>query len=140
VTENAHNSQNDWLSPHGQDGRDTPEVLHEACIRQGAYLPHWTRAGAIYTVAFRLADSLPQSVLKSWLDEREDILRTAHQMKRPLSTNEKEKLRFLFSERVDKYLDAGHGVCWLGPIESPVSLPTRLCTFTSNATVYWHGA
>src|SRR5256885_3181167 len=40
-------------------------------IRQGAYLPHWTREGAIYTVNFRLIDSLPQHVLKGWTTERD---------------------------------------------------------------------
>lgn len=36
-------------------------------IRQGAYLPHWTRAGAIYSVTYRLADSLPKEVVETWI-------------------------------------------------------------------------
>ena len=48
----------------------TPESerLH---IRQGAYLPHWTMNGSVYAVTFRLADSLPQQVLKTWIAERD---------------------------------------------------------------------
>jgi len=49
---------------------------HGIKIRQGAYLPHWTREGAIYAVTFRLADSLPKSVVQSWEFERLDIVRT----------------------------------------------------------------
>ncbi|MDR0352378.1 MAG: transposase, partial [Opitutaceae bacterium] len=82
-------------------------------IRQGAYLPHWTRDGAIYAVTFRLADSLPQSVLKTWLLEREDIMQTAAQQCRPLTACELERLDQLHSEKVEAYLDAGAGECHL---------------------------
>ena len=81
--------------------------------RQGAYLPHWTRDGATYAVAFRLGDSLPHPVLEAWLFERRDIIRTARQMGRPLSKHEEDRLQQLHSERVETYLDAGHGGCWL---------------------------
>ena len=54
---------------HGRDGHATGGIR----IRQGAYLPHWTREGGIYFVTFRLADSLPQAVVKAWKAEREDI-------------------------------------------------------------------
>ena len=42
---------------HGRDGHATEAPAIR--IRQGAYLPHWTREGGIYFVTFRLADSLP---------------------------------------------------------------------------------
>lgn len=82
-------------------------------IRQGAYLPHWTKERSIYSVTFRLADSLPADVLKSWTAEREQIVSNAEAMKRPLTDHEAKRLRNLYSERVEKYLDAGHGACWL---------------------------
>jgi valyl-tRNA synthetase len=82
-------------------------------IRQGAYLPHWTREGATYAVNFRLADSLPQGVLDSWRAEREDILKRAQQQGRELTRQEEHDLADLFSQRVDSYLDAGHGACYL---------------------------
>ena len=85
----------------------------EVKIRRGAYLPHWTREGAIYAVRFRLADSLPKAVLESWKFERQDIIRTATQMGRPLTEHEKERLDQLFSQKVEKYLDQGSGKCWL---------------------------
>jgi len=82
-------------------------------IRYGAYLPHWTKEGAIYAVNFRLADSLPQHVLESWKFERDNIIRTAHRVGRSLSSTETAELRRLFSKKVEAYLDAGTGKCWL---------------------------
>ena len=81
--------------------------------RHGAYLPHWTRDGAWYAVTFRLWDSLPQRVIESWLFERKNIVKTAEQMKRPLSDHEERKLAHLYSEKVERYLDAGHGSCYM---------------------------
>jgi REP element-mobilizing transposase RayT len=81
--------------------------------RHGAYLPHWTRDGAWYAVTFRLWDSLPQHVIESWLFERKNIVKTAEQMKRPLSEHEERRLAHLYSERVERYLDTGHGACFM---------------------------
>ncbi|MEN8255338.1 MAG: transposase, partial [Verrucomicrobiota bacterium] len=87
--------------------------LAEFHVRQGAHLPHWTREGGVYAVAFRLADSLPQPVLVSWKTERDNIVRNAEQQKRPLSVAEENRLRQLYSKKVESYLDAGHGECGL---------------------------
>ena len=93
----------------------TPMARDAAAItkREGAYLPHWTRDGATYAITFRMGDSLPQPVLEAWLLERRNIVRTAQQMGRPLSEHEEKRLRELHSDRVETYLDAGHGACWL---------------------------
>jgi REP element-mobilizing transposase RayT len=56
---------------------------------------------------------LPKSIVKSWEFERLDIVRTAQQMNRPLSLAEETRLDKLFSEKVEKYLDAGAGACWM---------------------------
>jgi Rad3-related DNA helicase/REP element-mobilizing transposase RayT len=82
-------------------------------IRKGAYLPHWTRAGGIYALTFRLADSLPKSVLDQWETDREQLLQLAKLENRPLSPDEFNRLDELHSETVEKFLDAGHGACWL---------------------------
>lgn len=95
------------VSLHGQDAHATVQ------IRYGAYLPHWTREGAIYAVCFRLSDSLPEPVVEAWKFEREDIIKTARQMNRPLSTQEQNRLAELFSKRVEKFLDEGRGKCWM---------------------------
>jgi REP element-mobilizing transposase RayT len=93
--------------------KPTPSTPEDLKIRQGAHLPHWTRAGGIYSVTFRLEDSLPKQVLDSWENERRDILETARQMNRPVSNSELDRLHELYSEKVDKFLDAGQGACWL---------------------------
>jgi REP element-mobilizing transposase RayT len=87
---------------HGQDGRATVR------IRQGAYLPHWTRDGGFYAVVFRLHDSLPAHVLVEWKVERDRLLK-----KRSLTVADEQQLHRLFSDRVEKHLDAGYGDCWM---------------------------
>jgi len=89
------------------------EVDPKLKIRRGAYLPHWTREGATYAVTFRLGDSLPKAVAESWRFQRQDILRTAEQIGRPLTQHEEKRLDELFSERVDRFLDQGSGKCRL---------------------------
>jgi len=81
--------------------------------RHGANLPHWTREGATYAVTFRLADSLPAAVLCQWEAERDDIIRRAAAIGRPLSGHETDRLHELHSERVEQWLDLGHGACVL---------------------------
>ena len=81
--------------------------------RHGAYLPHWTRDRAWYAVTFRLWDSLPKHIIESWLFERKNILKTAEQMKRALTDSEERRLAHLYSEKVERYLDAGHGSCFM---------------------------
>ena len=81
--------------------------------RRGAYLPHWTRDGAWYAVTFRLWDSIPADVLNSWRFEQKNIIKTAEQMKRPLTEKEKQRLAYLQSERIERYLDAGVGSCYM---------------------------
>jgi len=88
---------------------DPPDII----MRHGAYLPHWTRERATYAVTFRLADSLPQNVLTEWIQEREEIVAVAAKQGRLLSVSEELRLRTLHSEKVEAYLDAGHGACHL---------------------------
>jgi REP element-mobilizing transposase RayT len=76
-------------------------------------LPHLKREGASYFVTFRLAGTLPKDVLVKLKAEREAIIAEAQAAKRPLTWHEQEALFRWYSMRVDKYLDAGHGDCWL---------------------------
>ncbi len=78
-----------------------------------AYLPHWTRERGIYNICFRLADSLPASILQGWEAERRSIVENAQNAGRELTDSEERRLRDLYSDRVEKYLDAGSGECWL---------------------------
>ena len=81
--------------------------------RHGANLPHWTREGATYSVTFRLSDSLPADVVHRWVLERDVIVRRAAAAARPLSVVELRRLDELHSERVEGFLDAGSGECYM---------------------------
>lgn len=76
-------------------------------------LPHLKKEGGTYFVTFRQAGTLPKEVLLRFKQERDAILQQAMAAKRPLTWHEQEELFRWYSSRVDKYLDAGHGVCYL---------------------------
>lgn len=76
-------------------------------------LPHLKREGGTYFVTFRLAGTLPAELLQRLKREREMIVAAAHAAKRPLTWSEQEELFRWYSVRVDTYLDAGHGDCFL---------------------------
>ena len=82
-------------------------------LRYRGYLPHLELPNSIYFVTFRLAESIPAAVLANWRCERENIIRNAERQKRELSTYEREKLKYLFSNKVEDYLDQHNGTCWL---------------------------
>ena len=82
-------------------------------IRYGTCLPHWTQEHATYAITFRLADALPAKVVGDWESERREIVKRAHRQKRELTDAEQRRLAELFSEKVESYLDVGHGECWL---------------------------
>lgn len=76
-------------------------------------LPHLKREGGTYFVTFREAGTLPREVLAGLKREREAITDQAVAAKRPLTWEEQKELFRWYSERVDRYLDAGHGQCYL---------------------------
>ncbi|MBX3474688.1 MAG: alanine--tRNA ligase [Planctomycetes bacterium] len=81
--------------------------------RQGANLPHWEQSGATYFVTFRLADALPAAVIEQIRAERDDIVNTAARLGRDLSDDELHRLQELQTVKMDQFLNAGHGACWL---------------------------
>ena len=109
-TKEAKTARGMGVSPVNPAAQPPGEAQH---TRHGAYLPHWTKQGAIYAVNFRLADSLPPEVVEAWRTERKHILDVAVQADRPLSRDEEDGLQLLYSERIEASLDAGHGACWL---------------------------
>ncbi|MDB5323130.1 MAG: dinG [Phycisphaerales bacterium] len=91
-----------------------PAPTKERLIKkQGAHLPHWTKSGSVYAITFRLADSMPKHVLAAWRSERDAIIQNAKQQGRALTTTEDQRLRDLFSEKVETFLDNGAGECLL---------------------------
>jgi REP element-mobilizing transposase RayT len=82
-------------------------------IRTRGRLPHWEHEHAIYFVTFRLADSLPKTVLREFELERQRIVAAAKQAGRTLSLSDERRLEALFSEKIQTKLDAGAGRCFL---------------------------
>jgi REP element-mobilizing transposase RayT len=76
-------------------------------------LPHLKKAGVIYFVTFRLADSLPAHEVARLKHERQVILEQARAAKSPLTWHEEEQLLSWYCDKVETLLDAGHGACWL---------------------------
>ena len=75
-------------------------------------MPHWTVERAIYHICFRLSDSVPVEKQREWEEERK-----AFAAKRkagvPLSEDDVKRLRYLYSEKIEQYLDSGYGSCLL---------------------------
>jgi REP element-mobilizing transposase RayT len=89
-----------------------PDRLTDGLHSRGA-LPHLKQEGASYFVTFRLTGTLPREVLLRLKQERESLLRQAETANRPLTWHEQKELFHWYAERVDAYLDAGNGDCWL---------------------------
>ena len=82
-------------------------------IRKRGRLPHWERKNGTYFVTWRLADALPEEARNRILHERDDIVREAEQQGRELTDAEKMRLTRLHTERIEEWLNAGHGACHL---------------------------
>jgi type I restriction enzyme R subunit len=74
-------------------------------------LPHWEQGSVWYFVTFRLADSLPQSVVEALKAEREQWKQT-HDIDN-LTREELAEYHRLFSDRYETLLNAGSGSCVL---------------------------
>jgi REP element-mobilizing transposase RayT len=99
-------------------------------------LPHWNQPGCTYFVTFRLADSLPESVLIPWRKERDQWLKTqglhsAVDLARLTSDVQREFHR-LFSRRMHEFLDAGSGACVLREAELSRIVATSLLFFDGH--------
>jgi len=89
--------------------RATRSRFGSVTIRDRGRLPHWEKEGSIYFVTFRLGDSLPTEILDRIQSERLSIQKTATQLGRDLSADEKKKLKTLSTAEIERYLDAGTG-------------------------------
>jgi REP element-mobilizing transposase RayT len=88
-------------------------LRYQVAVRQGAFLPHWELPAATYAVCFRLGDSLPRTIVDAWRHERAALLARAESDGGQQPAAIRARLHELFSARLDQFLDAGHGACWL---------------------------
>ena len=98
--------------PAAVSGASRPR-FGEVTIRDRGRLPHWEKEGATYFVTFRLADSLPTSVLKRIESEHSGIIENAKRLHRELTSDEQKHVVQLMTRRIEQFLDAGQGACCL---------------------------
>jgi valyl-tRNA synthetase len=98
------------IRPDVCNGQTVNDKVHK---RNGAYLPHWTQSGATYAITFRLADAMPADVCEQWRAERDRIIHNAESQGRELTIHEQQEIVRLYSDKVESYLNAGHGQCYL---------------------------
>jgi REP element-mobilizing transposase RayT len=82
-------------------------------IYNRGYLPHWDFERAVQAITFRLADSVPSSVVAGWQVELASILD---------EPTRKRKLH----RRISRYEDAGHGEAVLGRAECAEAVQSKL--------------
>lgn len=98
------------IRPDACYGQTVNDKVHK---RNGAYLPHWTQDGATYAITFRLSDAMPAEVCEQWRAERDRIINNAESQGRELTIHEQQEIFRLYSDKVESYLNAGHGQCYL---------------------------
>ncbi len=75
-------------------------------IHDRGYLPHWDFKDSVQAITFRLADSLPASVINGW---RRELMEELTHPEPAIVGNAKSNLH----RRIARYEDAGHGGCFL---------------------------
>ena len=101
---------------HNTEDMDPPEIssfshfiTHHAEVEATERrMPHWQLDGGLYFVTWRLADSLPQTLLRQWAEERRLWLLKHPQ---PWDYETREEYRQEFPRRMEDWLDAGYGSC-----------------------------
>lgn len=99
--------------PGPESGRDAPapfvNPFLDVDVTQNQ-LPHWQQGEAWIFATWRLADSLPAEKLREWRQEKDAWL-IRHPEPRDEATTRDYHARF--TQRIEDWLDAGHGTCLL---------------------------
>jgi len=87
---------------------ETPNPLRAGVHTRG-YLPHVKREGSSYFTTFRLADSLPQSVLLDFKRQQSEKIRSLKE----ITPAAREEIDRDYQRMIERYLDRGIGECHL---------------------------
>jgi carbamoylphosphate synthase large subunit/REP element-mobilizing transposase RayT len=87
-----------------------PVDPHAPLIQTRRRLPHWEQQGATYFITFRLADAVPQKLLRQWKEEL-DTWKKFHP--EPWDVSTKHEYQKRFQDAREAWLDQGHGECIL---------------------------
>jgi len=93
-------------------------------------MPHWRQEGKLYFVTWRQADSIPAVKRQQLQREREAFIQAyGDPLKQHLTVELQRRYHQLFSERVQRWIDAGHGSCVLRKPEALKIMRTALHHF-----------
>jgi carbamoylphosphate synthase large subunit/REP element-mobilizing transposase RayT len=92
----------------GRDPQFHPMDPHAEIQRHRRNLPHWEQPAATYFMTFRLADAVPQSVLRRWKEEVETWQKFHPE---PWDVATKYEYQKRFQDDREQWLDQGHGEC-----------------------------
>ncbi len=113
----------DWVAPCSGDHR-SPRMMPSFLNPDNSIerpdtgrLPHWHQDGATYAITFRLADSLPQSVLEEYRREKQEMETMLQSAIDAGDSGQqvrcRRKLVTIYQDRMEAALQAGHGECWM---------------------------
>ena len=100
----------------------------EKIVLSHGHLPHWHQFEKIQFVTFHLADSIPQTQLSKL---KIKIKQWQERHPKPWKKDEEEEYYSIFGKKIDEYLDAGYGNCYL-------KIP-EVRTIVKEALFYFHG-
>ena len=92
-----------------------PMDRHSEIEKRRRNLPHWQQKNATYFVTFRLADAVPQNILRQWKEELE-TWRNFHP--EPWDVGTKYEYQKRFQDDREHWLDCGHGECILKNLDA----------------------
>lgn len=96
-------------------------------IHHRGYLPHFKREEGTYFVTFRLAGTLPQSVLEQIEAERIEDKNKANNGN--TTSKDARHSDSLESDKIEAFLDSGYGECWLKRNDIGKLVADALCHF-----------
>jgi len=99
------------------------------------HLPHWRQPGCTYFVTYRLNDSIPKAKLQQWEAQMAVWLRAHPQ---PHSEAEQREFHKQFIVRFHRWLDAGHGACWLRRADVSNIVESALRYFDGERCILGH--
>ena len=76
--------------------------------KSGGSLPHWEQDDSTYFLTFRVADSVPSGMRKGWEEEKKSWLANHPE---PWIPEVELEFHRRFSQRMERWLDQGHGAC-----------------------------
>jgi len=111
----------DFLDPSGE--------IH----KHGSRLPHWQQEGIMQFVTFRLGDSLPESKLAEWRENRGIFL---EQNPKPWTPDKEFEFHRRFTQRFEEYLDEGAGSCIFRETETRDLMESILMKFQGEKYIH----